>query len=250
MTTKFGQSIRKRLAAGTAIAILSVLAAPGVMAQQEVPNIVPHDGNTPADALDSATDVTGIGMFFRNDGFVCSGTLINPRTVLFAAHCVNDRPGTDYGTDSSIQAAWSFGANALPGFIDWISAFESNPDLAVFNVATIRYNLDSLARPGALGFLEGDVAISVLDTPAGNVPTWALLFSALPAPDAYNQTTGSGYHVNTIGYGRSGSGTTGASIGIDWRRRAAENYIGALASIDAPIGHRPLSVWIVISFSC
>ena len=226
-------TLKQRLAAGTAFAMMAAFAAPYAHAQQEVSTIVPHDGNTSEDVVDSATDVTGIGMFFRNDGFVCSGTLINPRTVLFAAHCVNDRPSTDYGTDSTIQAAWSFGANALPGFIDWIAAFESNPELAVFNVANITYNPESLARPDGFGFLEGDVALSVLDTPAGNIPTWALLFSALPAPDAYNQTTGSGYHVNLVGYGRSGSGSTGASIGIDWRRRAAENYIGALASIDA-----------------
>ena len=112
------------------------------------------------------------------------------------------------------------------------NSFGSNPDLAVFNVAQVIYNAESLARPDGFGFLEGDVALSVLDTPAGNVPTWALLFSALPAPTSYTQETGSGYHVNLVGYGRTGSGTTGASIGIDWRRRAAENYIGALASID------------------
>ncbi len=207
------------------------LAASPALAQQEVGQIVPVDGVTPDDILDNATDVTGIGMFFRNDGFVCSGTLINPRTVLFAAHCVNDRDASDFG--DTIGAAWSFGADSLPGFIDWVNnGLSSNPDLAVFNVAQVLYNLESRARPEGFGFLEGDVALSVLDTPAGNVPTWALLFSALPAPTAYTQATGSGYHVDLIGYGRSGDGTTGASIGINWRRHAAENFIGALASID------------------
>ncbi|WP_417497140.1 autotransporter domain-containing protein [Maricaulis sp.] len=221
-------------AMGASCSVLALLlAAPAAMAQTEVPTIVPADPGTSETILDTATDVTGVGMFFRNDGFVCTGTLINPRTVIFAAHCVNDRPASDYGSDSAIAAAFSFGADSLPGFLSWINnAFASNPDLAVFNINQIIYNLDSIARPEGAGFLEGDVALSVLDTPASEVPTWALLFSALPAPTAYTQETGSGYHVNLSGYGRSGVAADGATIGIDWRRRAAENFIGALSSFD------------------
>lgn len=238
-------------AMGASCSVLALLlAAPAAMAQTEVGTIVPADPGTSETIVDTATDVTGVGMFFRNDGFVCTGTLINPRTVIFAAHCVNDRNASDYG--DSIHAAFSFGANALPGFVDWINnAFASNPDLAVFNINQIIYNLDSIARPEGAGFLEGDVALSVLDTPASEVPTWALLFSALPAPTSYTQETGSGYHVNLNGYGRSGVAADGATIGIDWRRRAAENFIGALSSFDdrntflfgAPFGDLPQNLY-------
>ena len=85
----------------------------------------------PADIIDD-TGVNGVGMFFRNDGFVCTGTLNNPRTVLFAAHCVNDRPESDYGP--VIRSAFSFDDNALPGFIQWINnGFQSFPDQFVYD---------------------------------------------------------------------------------------------------------------------
>ena len=192
--------------------------------------IVPNDNFTPADIIDD-TGANGVGMFFRNDGFVCSGTLINPRTVLFAAHCVNDRPESDYGT--IINSAFSFDDNALPGFISWITnGFSSNPDLFVYNINQIYWNAQSQERPDSFGFLEGDIALASLSDPASNIPTWALLFSPLPTPTSIDDTTGTGYHVNITGFGRSGSGSAGATTGIDWRRRAAENMLGALTSFD------------------
>ena len=217
---------RSRLLASAASCLLaSLLYAPLTQA------IVPNDNNTPEDAVDNDGGVNGVGMFFRNDGFVCTGTLINPRTVLFAAHCVNSNPESDFGT--TLRSAFSFNVDSLPGFINWINnGFASNPDLNVFDVNQIFWNPASTARPDSFGFLEGDIALASLAAPAAEIPTWALLFSALPNPGAGDPVTGTGYHVNITGYGRSGSGSTGDSQGIDWRRRAAENMLGALTSFD------------------
>ena len=216
---------RRLLLAGTAYAAFSIMAAPALA-------VVPNEDKTPADIIDNADEYRGVGMFFRADGFVCTGSLINPRTVLFAAHCVNDIPEEQYNVDG-VPAAWSFNVNALPGFQNWLANnFASNPDLAVFNVNRIVWNPRSTQDAFGLGFIEADIALASLDTPAASIPTWALLFSTLPTPAASDPARGTGYHVNIVGYGATGNAVQGAVLGIDWRRRAAENMLGGFFSLD------------------
>ncbi|WP_262503902.1 autotransporter domain-containing protein [Sphingosinithalassobacter sp. CS137] len=202
----------------------------GVQDQPQIVITGPGQGETPTTIRDTAVDVTGVGMFYRADGFVCTGTLINPRTVIFAAHCVNDVETENWGSATGgIPAAFSFRSNALPGFQNWFANnFETNTDVDVYNVNQIVFHPDSLET----GFLEADVAIASLDTPAANIPTWALLFSALPAPESISLTSGTGYHVKLNGYGGTGYGENGDTLGVDFRRRAAENFIGILGSLD------------------
>ena len=113
MKSTFNRTGSRLLAGAATIALSSVALSTPAHA------IVPNDNYTPDEIVDTDEEFAGVGQFYRNDGFVCTGTLINPRTVLFAAHCVNDLPETDYNT--TIRSAFSFNVNALPGFIDWIS---------------------------------------------------------------------------------------------------------------------------------
>lgn len=204
-----------------------------------VPRIVIRDDLNnneppPAGSLDSG--ITGIGHVVtdQQNGFIglCTGSLINPRTVIFAAHCVNDRPASAYGEASGgLPMTVNFNPDSLPGLIDWfngtdtVAPYASNPDSYYYNVNQVWYDPRSLAAsscvaPGAC-FLEADIAIATLDTPATNIPTWAMLFTPLDGPT----------HGSIVGYGNSGNASN-PELEFDFRRRAAENMISVLGSLD------------------
>jgi uncharacterized protein YhjY with autotransporter beta-barrel domain len=205
------------------------------------PQIVIANPGTSTTARDSG--VTGVGQMVidQQNGFLglCTGSLINPRTVLFAAHCVNTVAATTYGANSGGRPiSFGFQADNLPGLVQWFNAtvggqpnllrHQSNPAFHLYNVNQVRYHPLSL-EPAANRFLYGDVATATLDTPAANVPLWSVLFSPLTptAPSA----AGTGYGVNVIGYGSHGSAATGSASGSDFRRRIADNIVGALTDL-------------------
>ncbi|MBV8777745.1 MAG: autotransporter domain-containing protein, partial [Alphaproteobacteria bacterium] len=210
---------------------------PDVRTTELTPQIVVANPDPPTTSRDP-TNVTGVGQMIvdEQNGFIslCTATLINPRTVVFAAHCVNERPANAYGQDSGGQPigfGFSNNNNAAgnSAFGNWLANYQTNVTRFMYDANYVAYNPLS-TQPNANSFLYGDVAIASLDTPAANVPTWALLFSALPATTI--TANGTGYHVVIDGYGNNGTGTTGSVGGIDFRRRVAENTLGALASVD------------------
>jgi uncharacterized protein YhjY with autotransporter beta-barrel domain len=222
---------RRQLLAGTAFAALSIatLAAPARA-------VVPNETTDSEAIVDNNNVFAGVGTIVTSDPNeptigICTGSLINPRTVLFAAHCVNDRPDTDYNPEQ-VQGVVSFNVDAFDGLVSWFGTGQTDTALAAYNINRIFYNPQSLQTPAARGFIEADIALASLDTPAVGIPTWALLFSTLPAPEAIDPVRGTGYHVNIVGYGGTGNAFEGAVDGIDFRRRAAENMLGGFLSTD------------------
>ena len=218
----------------------------------ETPTIAINDTLTPT-AVRDPNNITGIGQIVTDGGGgsvgLCTGTLINRRTVLFAAHCVNNAAATSFGansggtgiaigfeTNTRANAAgepdelvnWLLGGGAGPG------QFRTNTAQSLYNISQVFWNPASRAAASCTNptscALEGDIATAVLDTPTRDIPTWTMLFSPLSTPNAIDPVTGTGYHVSLAGYGRNGTGTTGA-LGNDFRRRTAENMLGALTSI-------------------
>lgn len=207
------------------------------------PQVVINPPGTPTTARDP-NDITGVGQMVIDAGGgsvnLCTGTLVNPRMVITAAHCMNFNPASAYGAnDGDVRMSFGFKADNRPAVIDWlfgnettgVQKFRSTPANALYNVNQVSYLADSL-KPANLGFLQSDVAVATLDTPAVGIPAWALLFSALPAPSSINSASGTGYHVVITGYGRNGTGLNGDTGGVDFRRRVAENYLGALTSLN------------------
>lgn len=200
------------------------------------------DPGTPTTARDPV-NITGVGQIVVDTGNgsgaigLCTASLINPRTVLFAAHCVNSVAATTYGRNGPLgngtAVSVGFSNNNLSALQQWLFAgpnrYASNPAAFLYNLNQVVYHPRS-TEPGN-GFLYADIALGTLDRPAVGIPTWALLFSALPAPATIG-AAGTGYHVNITGYGNNGTGINGANGGIDFRRRIAENTLGALTSLD------------------
>ncbi len=202
---------------------------------EDAPKIVIRDDLTlddppPVGVFDNTVDVTGVGqMTVRGDQSstslgLCTGTLINPRTVIFAAHCVNSRAAEDYGFASGGTAiAFGFSADNRPAVRRWVGlddgvANQTDVDFNIYNVEQVWYDERSIPT----GFLEADVALATLDTHADGVPTWTLLFSPL------REET----HGVINGYGARGLGPDGSNLGIDFRRRIAENMISSASSLD------------------
>ncbi len=202
---------------------------------EDSPAIVIRDDLTlndppPVGVFDNIVDVTGVGqMTVRPDQAttslgLCTGTLINPRTVIFAAHCVNDQAADSYGFATGGTAiAFGFSANNLPAVRRWVGldggvANQTDVDFNIYNVEQVWYDERSLPT----GFLEADVALATLDTHASGVPTWTMLFSPLTAET----------HGVINGYGARGLGPDGSNLGIDFRRRIAENMISSASSLN------------------
>ena len=203
------------------------------MGTVDVPSVVVREGfnpnQPPPTGILDPVNITGVGQVVTNAGGgsvgTCTGTLINPRTVIFAAHCVNTRAASAYGSATGGTAiSVGFQQNNLGPLRRWLgldgapAPFLTDTARAIYNVENVWYDVRSLDG----GFIQADVAIATLDTPAFDIPTWAMLFTPLDGQE----------HVTVTGYGSTGVGTQGSAVSGGFRRRVAENYVSFLGSLN------------------
>jgi outer membrane autotransporter protein len=154
--------------------------------------------------------------------FDCTGTLINPRTVITAAHCVNFLGSEDYNL-------------SLLGF-SMLVAGGPNTQTRIFNFALNGFNyaqggaaisVDVIVHPAsnlenfALPFPFGDVALIALAEPITDLGRMDILLSPMPGP----------YHATIAAYGGFGVGSTG-DVGIGFNRIVGENMVDMLGSFN------------------
>ena len=130
---------------------------------------------------------------FHDWGFACTGTVIAPRVVVTAKHCIPSRASPE-GWHVMVGPGWH-------GFTD---------DYGV---------LETRTTPGA-GYDEGDIGVMLLERDfTQGLVRWAFL----PWPGFGMVST-----VTSIGYGQSVAGDDGSS-GVKYRR---DGYVSSLGHLD------------------
>ena len=186
---------------------------------------------TPGEALDNSFDAddewsSTVQIFRQNNAtggifFNCTGSLINPRTILTAAHCLNSTSSEAYGLPGQAPQTMliGFGPDTSAPLFNYIGAgvgySEGGVALSTDVIIHPSANLDN----GGLPFPWADVAMIAINEPVADVPTIGMLFSPL------QELT----HVIVGGYGTFGTGDLG-ELGSGFRRLIGENQLGILGS--------------------
>ena len=164
--------VRNAFLGATALAGFAAAATPASA-------VVINDNLTPTQAVDP-TNITGVGQMVIDlqNGFIglCTASLINPRTVIFASHCVNENPAgngfqdaTGYGkANGGLPIGFFFNVNnnvaGNSAIGHWLNGVSGGPkDLTrtaefAYNSNFVVYNTNCCTIGLGNNFLQSDVA--------------------------------------------------------------------------------------------
>lgn len=180
----------------------------GALPDTPAARVDPNVGSSPY------SGVVSINIRYDGLSFICSGALISSRQVLTAGHCVDtDGNGklidiTKPGSDVRVV----YNASSVPG----------DPGRAVVTASAVSMHPDykgfGNCPAGVSGFcVNDDIAIVTLPVDA---PAAAKIYRVW-APGL-----ASGSQINMVGYGTSGDGINGFTIGPDFRiKRSGGNVV-------------------------
>lgn len=257
MSAKSGtRSLRAGLLNAATFSLTSIGLAVGLASVNSAAALVTQETLTPAAAVDTANSrPMWVGIGIRNEagnsGGTCTGLLINPRTVLFAAHCVDglapaaydgnspgNRAQVAYTMDPTFGNAnlrqWLF-AQDYGNQVGWDGRTMYANSVNVFYHPASRNGPDNGANDGT--FLPADIAIAAFDTANGILGRDAvngigLLFSPVTGEIA----------VQIGGFGQSGNALTGARQS-DFQRRLGSNILSFLGNErDISLGVYPVGL--------
>ncbi|GGD09379.1 autotransporter domain-containing protein [Aquisalinus flavus] len=218
------KKLASRLGAGVSALALAAMAVPA-NAELYRDDVGDEGSQDYAAYWDGVVQIYLLDNLFGDILFNCTGSLINPRTVISAAHCFNNLPSEEYGPDTLwYTPIIAYGPDTFDPLFNWIGTGEQFLD----NRNGLTFGVDVILHPdaefGNMPFPAADVALIGLQDPIYTIPSYAMLFS--PVPEGAIED---GLHTVGVGYGTYGPGS-GTGIGINGKRRAGENMLGLLAS--------------------
>ena len=215
----FNQTSRAALVAGACL----------VHALTPAHAVITRDDTDPPEIIDTENQWGAVGIMITSDANggnagTCTGSLVNHRFFLTAAHCLNASSSEAYGVDGTQRLGVSFDPNiGEAGVNAWVSGG-----------ANLVGATDVIYEPTNRSFLEGDLAVVALDAPVAMDNYQSILLSSAEV----------GLRATIVGYGRLGTGTKG-EISSDYFRRVGENTLDSTTQtwlalgLDAGIAAEP-----------